>query len=324
MLIKKIIASLVMTVATSAFAWQPTKPIDVTVGFTAGSNNDIIFRALAAEVEKNTGAKFSVTYRPGAGGVIGTKHLSQQPADGYHMISASMLGLYAMDVLNSPEAAKSYSTDSFTYVLEMAQANFAVIANVNDPVTTAKQFVDLLGTKQPITLGSLGGSRLVQESLKDRLRYGDNVVWVQHKGPVDQITDVASGNLRFSIAPSSVVVPFLADKPKVKVIAVTGANRDAVWPSVDTLNSVLPGMIIPGEWGLLGPKGLPADVVEWYRKEFTRALQSPQVKEIYAKNLLSVNPAHLDPKTFEKYSKSQAQKYSPLMKKLLADQETKK
>ena len=322
-MLTKIIAAVMATAFTaSAWAWQPTRPIDVTVGFTAGSANDIIIRALVTEVEKNTGSKFIINYRPGAGGVIGNSYVVKQQPDGYSVVVGSMLGVYAMDQLNG---SLSYDVNSFTYLFELARSNFAVVAKIDDPVNSVQQFVDLLKSDQNVTMSSGGGSRLVQESLRDRLKYGSNIVQVNYKGPVEALLDVASGNLRFTIPPISVAIPFLQDNnPKVKVVALSGAARDPQFPSVGTLDSVLPGMIIPAEWGLLGPRGMSSDIIDWYRREFVRAFAAPTVQQIYKKNVLTVNQQYLDHKSWENYVKSQSRRYDPLVQRMLIEQNYKK
>jgi tripartite-type tricarboxylate transporter receptor subunit TctC len=318
---KSIFIMLCMALFTTVVhAWQPSKPVEAVIGFSAGSGNEIIFRALAAEVEKNTGAKFAITLKPGAGGVIGTEYFYQKPADGHTVLVGSMLGIYAMDTVAVPDTkSRTFTIDDFSYVIELANANFAVAANINDPVNNARDFVNLLRSGQPVNLGSLGGSRLVQESLKDTLKYGDNVTWIQHRGPVDQVTDVAGGHLRFSIAPASVVLPFTqGPDAKVKVVALTKKTGEKVWPNAKTLDSVLPGFVIPAEWGLLLPKGADPAVVAWFQREFSKALTSDAVRKIYEQNLLSYDPARLDPKTFEAHVRAQQKQYAPVMQKIVS------
>jgi len=326
MFLKSLSASVLSVMTTVAMAWQPAQTVDAVIGFSPGSGNEIIFRAVATEVEKNTGVRFNVVHKPGAGGVIGTEYFYKKPADGHTVLVGSMLGIYAMDPVAVPDTKnRTFTVDSFSYVLELANSSFAIIANANDPVKNARDFVDLLRSGQKVTLGSLGGSRLVQESLRDRLKYGDNVIWVQHKGPADQIADVASGNLRFSIAPSSVAVPFLEGaNPRVKIVAVSTKQAESVWPTVQTLDSVLPGMVIPAEWGLLLPKGADPKVVEWYRREFTKAIKSKEVQAIYRQNFFRHSETQLDPKTWETYVKNQQIKYRPLIDRLVSEAQKQK
>jgi tripartite-type tricarboxylate transporter receptor subunit TctC len=306
--------------ATLAHAWQPTKTVEAVIGFTPGSGNEIIFRALAAEVEKNTGVRFVIEHKPGAGGVVGTEYFYRKPADGHALLVGSMLGIYAMDTVAVPDTkARTFTIDDFSYVMELANANFAIVANINDPVNNVQDFVNLLRSGQPVNMGSLGGSRLVQESLKDTLKYGDSVTWIQHRGPAEQVADVAGGHLRFSIAPASVVLPFTqGPDAKVKVVALTKKTGEKIWPTARTLNTVLPGMVIPAEWGLLLPKGADPAVVAWYQREFAKALRSDAVQKVYEQNLLGYDPSRLDPKTFEAHVRAQHKRYAPMMQKIVA------
>ena len=318
---KQLFAILFATLfAATAHAWQPTKPVEAVIGFSAGSGNEIIFRALAAEVEKNTGAKFVISLKPGAGGVVGTEYFYKKPADGHALLVGSMLGIYAMDTVAVPDTkSRTFTIDDFSYVIELANANFAIAANINDPVNNARDFVNLLRSGQPVNLGSLGGSRLVQESLKDILKYGDNVTWIQHRGPVESVTDVAGGSLRFSIAPASVVLPFTqGSNARVKVVALTKKTGEKNWPEAKTLDSVLPGFVIPAEWGMLLPKGADPAVVAWFQREFSKALKSDAVRKIYEQNLLGYDPSRLDPKTFEAHVQAQQKRYAPMMQKIVA------
>jgi tripartite-type tricarboxylate transporter receptor subunit TctC len=308
--------------ATLSHAWQPSKTIEAVIGFSPGSANEIIFRALAAEVEKNTGVNFVIQHKPGAGGVIGSDYLYRKPADGHALLVGSMLGIYAMDTVAVPDTkGRTFTIDDFSYVIELANANFAIVANINDPVNNVQDFVNLLRSGQPVNMGSLGGSRLVQESLKDTLKYGNSVTWIQHRGPVEQVTDVAGGHLRFSIAPASVVLPFTqGPDAKVKVVALTKKTGEKIWPTAKTLDTVLPGMVIPAEWGLMLPKGADPAVVAWYQQEFAKALKSQTVQKIYEQNLLGYDPNRLDPNTFEKHVQAQHKRYAPMMQKIVADQ----
>jgi tripartite-type tricarboxylate transporter receptor subunit TctC len=133
------------------------------------------------------------------------------------------------------------------------------------------------------------------------------------------VTDVAGGNLRFSIAPASVVLPFTqGPDARVKVVALSTKTGESIWPNVKALHTVLPGMIIPAEWGLLLPKGADPVVVAWYQREFYKALTSDAVQKIYKQNLLSYNSDHVTPSKFENHVRSQQKRYQPLIQRLVA------
>lgn len=305
-----------------AMAWTPTKPIEAVIGFAPGSGNELVFRTLAAEVETNTKANFQVVHRPGAGGVVGSEYFTRQPNDGHHVIMISLTGLLAMDKIAVPDATKgrSYTTDSFTYVMGAATTPFAIVTSTKDPVNTAEEFFQAIRNEN-VSVGSSGGSRMVYETLNVKIP-GNKMVHVPYKGPSQQLTDVAVGDLRFGVVPATVAQTFLNDpeKPRIKVVAVTSARPIKQWPKVRTLSSVMPNLAIPADWGLMLPANTAPEVVEWYSREFRRALQTSKTQVAYEKNLLSVMDDALTPDAFRDYVKKTERFYQPVVEQILANQ----
>jgi len=309
------LVSIVLLVPALAFAWEPTKPIEGVMAHTPGSVNELAFRALALEVEKNTGAKFIVTNHAGVGGVIGTMELQRRPADGYSVTMASIPGLTAMDKIAMPN--KPYTTDSFEYPFLAAQSPFAIVANIKDPVKTPAEFLETLKYDK-VSVGATGGARIVYETLRSRLNFVEGrtgVVRVDYKGPVDALTDVISGNVRYAIIPALIAQGMYLDH-KVNIIAISSKGKIKQFPNVPTISSVLPKFDIVGTWGLLLPKGTPPDVIEWYRREFTKAVQSNTVRKVYEANLLEY-PKIEGPTKYQEYVINRENEWKPLVDSVL-------
>jgi tripartite-type tricarboxylate transporter receptor subunit TctC len=318
-MIKKLATALLATIALGtgyAQAWQPSKPIEAIMAWAPGSVNELTFRVLAEEVEKNTGAKFVVINRGGAGGVIGTEELSKKPADGYAVTVVSVPGIAAMDKVSVPEtsAGRTYTTDSFVYPTHLATSPFVVVAHAKDPINNPKAFVRVI-TNEPVTIAASGGARLVFEQLSVSLKLQQNkehVVRVDHQGPVQALTDVAGGHVRFAIVPALVANAFYKDG-RVQIVAVSGSNTITQMPNVQTLATAVTGFNIPGSWGLMMPKGAPKEVVDWYTAEFTRAMKSESVKKVWADNLLEFNPNLQNATAFESRVKQREKEWQPLV-----------
>ena len=311
----KIFAIIALMLPALAFAWQPTKPVEAVIGFTPGSANEILFRAAAAEVTKNTGVTFVVTNKPGAGGVIGTEIFNKMPADGHSVLAMSLTGAYAMDKVAVP-AGRNYTVDSFVYPVYLANNPFSIIANVNDPVSSPKQLIDSLKTEKS-TFSASGGARLVFESIQSQTRFplGTNgVVRVEHKGPRDALMDVMGGHVRYAVMPLSISVEMYR-AGKVKIVALS--SRSAQLPELRTLGEVLPGINIAAHWGLALQKDVPADVLEWYNLEFTKALKSNSVTELYKSQLFALDPALETPSAMLKWMKTNNTQYQPLVDTIL-------
>jgi tripartite-type tricarboxylate transporter receptor subunit TctC len=317
---KKILAILLL-VPILAFAWEPTKPVEGLIAWGPGSVNDLTFRVLAAEVEKNTGAKFVVTNRGGAGGVIGTEELSKRAPDGYSVTVVSVPGIAAMDKIQVPEFGKgrSYTTDSFIYPLHVASSPFVIVAHPKDPVNNPAKFIQILKTEK-VSIAATGGARIVYEAISARVKFTegkDGVVRVDHKGPVDALMDVAGGNVRFAIVPSVVANPLYKDG-KVNIIALSGPPPMRQLPGVGLISDALPDFGISGMWGLMIPANTPKDIVDWYVKEFSKALNASVVKSMFYENLLLERPDLRNPEAFKRYIKGREKEWQPLVDTVLA------
>lgn len=315
---RKLLAMLLLVPAV-AFCWTPTRTIEGVIGFGPGSGNDILFRVLSAEVEKNTGAKFNTLNRGGAGGVIGTEELSKRPADGHSATVVSVPGLVAMDKVQVPDTnSRTYTTDSFVYPTHLASTPMAVVANPKDTVTDATKLVQVLKTEK-VSVAASGGARLGYELLKARLNFKegvDGVVRLDHKGPIDALVDVASGNVRFAVVPVAVAMP-MYKAGKLSLVALTSAKPIPELPNVSLINSVLPNFEIYGTWGLMLPANTPPETVQWYAREFTKAMDSPAAKQLYSENLMFQRKDLHNPEAFKAWVKAREKEYQPLVDVIL-------
>jgi len=319
---KKLVIIVFAFLSLPAIAWQPNKPIEAIIGFAPGSVNEILMRSLAQEVEKNTNAKFIIINKPGAGGVVGSEYFSRKPNDGHHVMMVSLTGLTAMDMVAVPDPTKgrSYTIDSFSYILGVATTGFAIVANANDPVNSVDDLIKHV-RESSITVGSSGGSRMVYETLN--LRFPNNrMAHVAYGSPAQQIIDVAGGNLRFGVVPSAAVAGFLSgpDKNRIKVVAVTSAKSLQQWPLVQPLAVIHQDLVIAAEWGLILPAKVDASVQAWYAKEFRRALQSESVKNVFNQNLLTIMPNTLDSRSFREFVAAETKKNHAVVNAILQSQ----
>ena len=313
---KKLLATLLLLLPALAFAWEPTKPIEVLIGHSPGTVNEIVFRALAAEVEKNTKATFVVINRPGVGGAISAVEISKKPADGYFANMISVPGIVAVDKIAMPN--KEYTTDSFVYPFDAAQSSFAIVANIKNPVSTPKQWIESMKNDK-VSISANGGARLAYEMINIKLNLNEGptgVVRVDHKGPVDAVTDVVGGNVTYAIVPALVANTFYQGG-RVKIIATTGLKPVTQFPGAPTLNTVIPKFEVYANWGLILPAGTPADVIDWYNKEFNKALKLDSIRTLYANNLLEETP-YTSPKSYETYVRSLEKQLAPLVDAVLS------
>jgi tripartite-type tricarboxylate transporter receptor subunit TctC len=307
----------------SALAWQPSKPIEVTVPFPAGSGNDLVIRPLAAAVEKNTGAKFLITNRPGAGGTVGTASLASKPNDGHHIGILSIGGTAAMDYVVMAQLPKQpYTVNSFAYATALAQSPMVVIANKNDPVSTPERFINVLTYDKSVSFANSGGSGgLAAETIlfyTDALNKNPSIAKVEHKGPVETMSDVIGGHVRFGVVPLAVAYSNYK-AGNFKIIGVTQQAKSKE-TELNTFANVNKNIDVGLVWGIALPKDTPADVLNWYATVFKEAQNDPAVKEGFEKNRYSPVDSLQTPETFATYVMGQSKQHSKIVESIIKNQ----
>lgn len=320
---KKALFGILFLISFSAIAWQPSKPIEVIVPFPVGSGNDLVIRPLAAAVERNTGAKFLITNKPGAGGTIGTAYLASKPNDGYSMGVLSIGGTAAIDYVWMAQLnPQPYSVKSFAYATALAQSPLVVIANKNDPVSTPERFTNVLLHDNTVSFANSGAAGgLAAESIlfyTDALKKNPSIAKVEHKGPVETITDVIGGHVRFGVVPLSVAYPQYK-AGNLKIIGVIQQNKSKE-ADLHTFAGVDKHIDVGLVWGIVLPKDTPADVLNWYAKAFKEAQADPAVKEGFEKSRYFPIDGLQTPEAFTAYVMAENNKHAKIVDILVKNQ----
>lgn len=314
---KKLLATALLAVSATAWAWQPSKPITVQVGFAPGSGNEMSFRGVAALVEKATGAKFIVVNQPGMDGAMSLNNLVEAPADGYTVNIASQQGTWVMaDVLFSKQIR--FTPDSFEYAVNIAKSPLALIAPVDSPINTPREFIKLIETTdRPINI-AVGASshKLAYEYIMDNTRARkDRLQAISYKGPAQAGADVAGRQTDFGIIPAAVAYN-LVQAGKVKYIGIFGEQRLSKIPQVELMQTVIPGANVYAGWGILLPKGTSTEVIKWYNDNFVRAIRSAEAQRFFADNLMFVEERELTPQGYRRSMQELRRVWLPIAQKM--------
>ena len=314
---KYLTAVLALFVSLSAQAWQPSKPVIAVVGFTPGGFTEIVFRATANQVEKNTGAKFVVLNKPGAGSAVANEYITTQQPDGHTILIGSTPALVATDRMLLPN--KTYGLKDWTFATYLAHNPMALFTHPADPVNNIAEFINTVKNEQ-VTMGDPGSAaRLTYELLVSHIKFIEgpkNVVRVEYKGPVDTVNDVMGRQIRFGIAPSLITIGAVQGG-KLKLIALTGTETTAIFPGVQTMKSVFPDFDFSLSTGIVLPKDTPAKIVTWYETEFSKALEADEVKELLARSLGFTNKSLQNSKAFKAFAEREEKRYSTLVDKVI-------
>jgi len=138
------------------------------------------------------------------------------------------------------------------------------------------------------------------------------VVHVPHKGSAEARTSVLAGNVQMMFDAITTMAP-LAQAGKVRAIATSGKTRSSITPGVPTLDEAgLPGYDAVIWLGMMAPNATPKPIVDQLNSEIQRISNSPDVKEVWAKQ--GAVPMHMTPAEFGKFMEQDIQKWAKVVK----------
>lgn len=266
-----------LTWGSSAHAQEvyPARPVTVIVPFTAGSQPDILARALAEQLSKSLGQPFVIQNRDGAAGVIGVEALSQSKPDGY-TLGFGPQGQFTIQ----PNLRKSikYKLEDFEFLCQSNGGALVVVAGPNSPFNSLADIVEA-ARKAPgkISFASAGhatGPHLIAEAIA--LEAGVKFNHIPFRNVGDMYTQVLGGQIDFAV--TSPV--FLTSRKDAKGFALVADKRLAVVPNMPLLKELgYKRSSLSGYLGLYAPKGIPAAASAALRKVCPAAIDSEGFKQ---------------------------------------------
>jgi tripartite-type tricarboxylate transporter receptor subunit TctC len=262
--------------ATALAQQFPSKPVRIVVGFSAGGSIDVTTRILSPRLGEAFGQQVVVDNRVGVAGNLAGELVAKAPPDGYTLY----MGSYVNAV--SPSIYRKLGYDPVRDLSPIARTvtTFAVLlVHPTVPARNVKELVALAKAKPAqLTYSSSGvgsASHLAGELLGSRS--GTKMVHVPYKGSPQQLADMLGGHIDFTFVVLSVGLPYV-NSAKARAIAVTSTERSKLVPDLPTVaESGFPGYQQLQWYGLFGPAGLPAPVVDRLHAETIRALRNPDV-----------------------------------------------
>jgi tripartite-type tricarboxylate transporter receptor subunit TctC len=288
----------------------PSKPIRMLVGFTAGSEIDVIARMVAAEMSEGFSQKVLVDNRSGAGGTLSTAMGVASAPDGYTLMFNSVSHAAA------PALYPKLPFNALRDLIAVSQVSSLPNMLTVPPslgIKSVKELIELARQKPgQINFGSAGvgsGTHITGEQF--RLGAGIEVVHVPYKGVPEVINDTAAARLHFSFAPIGNTLAFVKDKRLVP-LAVSTASRSPLFPDVPTVAEAgVAGFDFDQWYGIFAPAGTPRPVVERIAKEVARVMALPEMRErLLARGAV---PRATSPEEFDRFVRSEIAKLTKVI-----------
>jgi tripartite-type tricarboxylate transporter receptor subunit TctC len=283
----------------------------IIVPFGAGGVQDILARAISAELGTALSRSVIVENRTGAGGTIGTASVAKAAPDGNtlilsaasHTINASLYAKLPYDAIRD-----------FTGVAHIGTVEYVLMVSSALPARTVREFVDYSkanpGRLNYTTAGSGTATHLSMAYFASLA--GIDMVHVPYKATNEAVNEVVAGRSHAVIAANIGALGFVKDA-RVRMLGVTSTKRSKFLPELPTLAEAgVPGYEFDSWLGLLGPAGIPRPTLERINVAVGTLLKDPVILDRLAKQ--GIEPQALSPEAFNALLRADLVKMAKVVK----------
>jgi len=298
--------------ATAQAQSYPTKPITWISPWSAGGGNDILSRAIGAEISKLLGQPVVVENKPGASGVIGTDAVAKAPPDGY-MLTLGAGATHATAASMNANLPYDQVKDFTPISLVGTVANVLVIYP-GLPVNSVAELVDYLkknpGKANYSSVGNGSMQHLAGELFKQEAKV--EIEHIPYKGTAPALVDLTAGRIQLAFESMPTVLPMVRSG-QLRALAVTTPKRSMLMPDLPTLDeSGIKGFDVTIWYGVFGPGGMPKPVVDKLNQAIVASLKQPELAKRL--NDLGADVVGSTPEQMASYQRDQIARWARFIK----------
>ncbi len=311
-LLRVCILALVLGSGAASAETYPTRPVRLVVTFPAGGAIDVLSRILADRLTAQMGERVVVDNRAGMGGTLGADVTAKAAPDGYTLVTASA----ASHAINKA-LFRSIPYDperDFTPISMFATVPTVLVVHPSLPTHTVGEFI-AEAKRRPggINYASIGnGSSQHLAGAYFELKAGVQLQHVPYKTAPGIATDLAANEVQAGFLFISNIIAFIQGG-QVRPLAVTSRERMPALPDVPTMiEAGLPDYEYVNWFGVMGPAGLPREIVERLHREFVTACRDTDLQRRFGDlGALVVND---DPQSFGRFVHAEIPKWAEIVK----------
>ena len=283
----------------------PNKPVRFIIGFTPGSEIDVVGRMISQEMSEKWGQRVVVDNRAGAGGTVAGAIVVGATPDGYtlyfnsvsHTASQALYPKLTYDTLRD-----------FAGVSQATSAPNVLVVAPTQGLKSVKELIALARQKSgQINFGSAGvgsGTHITGEMFKHAAAL--NVAHVAYKGVPELLADTMTGRIHYSFSPIGNTLALVKDR-RLLALAVTTTARTPSLPDVPTVaEAAIPGFEWDQWYGLFAPAKTPRPIVNQLSREMARVLALPDIRDRLA--VRGSVPKPSTPEQFDKFVRAEVEK----------------
>ena len=290
----------------------PSKPVRILVGFGAGGSTDIVARTLAQSLGGDWKQNVLVENRPGASGMIAAELVAKSPPDGHTLMITPQTSLAVAPALYGK--APYDTMRDFTPITLTGYTPLLMVIHPSFPPKNFKEFIALAKkSKEPITFGSGGvGSSPHMAGELMAAQLGIRITHVPYKGENPALADTIGGQIPIMFGNLPVAVPHV-NSGRLRGLANTWSTRSPLAKDIPTVaESGFKDYAIATWFGLLGPAGMPPELVSRIQRDTARMFNVPATKEKLTG--MGVDLVLDTPEQFREYLRSEVARYAKVIR----------
>lgn len=295
---------------TAAFAEYPDRPITITVGFAPGGTSDVAARILSERMTRSLGVAVVVENKPGAGGSIAAAATAHATPDGYK-IMLSDPGAFAINPIIQPQNARYNPLTDFTPIALVGQSPLILVVPASRPFTTVAMLDQYLRANAGrATYASSGPAGISQFGAEVFLkRAGDlSAVHVPYRGGAPMMEALTKGEADFGMAVLASAVPLISSG-SIRPLALAAPSATPLVAKVPLLEQLgVKGSAMTSWVIMIGPAGMPAEIVARLNKAINDAIVEPDVQDRLLKAGIETYPPATPAQTGA-YLKGEVERY---------------
>jgi tripartite-type tricarboxylate transporter receptor subunit TctC len=287
------VAGAVLPAAVLAQAW-PDKPITLIVPFPPGGGTDAFARPLSAQLTKQLGKQVIIDNRGGAGGTVGGSIAAKAQADGYTFFIGAVHHTIAPSFY--PKLDYDIEKDLIPMTVIANPPQVVVVNPARVQATTLKDFLEA-SRKNPGKLNYASAGNGTSHHLAGELFKQTSktfIVHIPYRGAGPALQDLIAGNVDMMFDGLGSSAQHIR-AGRIRALAVAAPKRVAAFPDLPTAAEAgLPGYEVSTWYGIWAVKGTPKAVVDRMYDEVVKALNTPEIRNIWASQGSEVAPLKQD------------------------------
>lgn len=271
------------SLATSAQAEWPERPVRMVIGFAPGGASDIAFKMVQDVLSEKLGQPVVPDYKAGANGNIANNAVANAAPDGYTALWANVGPLAVNTYLY--KSVKTDPSEVFTPVTQLTDSPLVVVVPKDSPYQTMQDLIAGIKKYQTkLTFGSAGqGSSMHIAGTSLALALDAKLTHVPYKGSAPALQDLIAGRLSFMVDSRSTTAPFIQNG-SLRALAISSGKRAPDMPDLPTIaESGVPGFNVTTWQAVVMPKDTPQPIVDKFSKALHEALNTSVVRERFAR-----------------------------------------